>query len=64
LDDSERVMMQAAAGSTPKWQGPLPDPLKIIVVLRPERAREMDPPGEGYGGEEIAITNATVDRSE
>jgi len=56
--------MQAAAGSTPKWQGPLPDPLKIIVVLRPERAREMDPPGEGYGGEEIAITNATVDRSE
>jgi hypothetical protein len=61
-DEAPRVMIQAAAGSTHLWLQALPDPLTIVVVLRPERARELDPPGEGYGGEEIVIENATVDR--
>ncbi len=61
-DETPSTMITTAPGSGLLWQKPLPDPLTVIFVLRPDRAREMDPPGEGYGGEEIVIENATVDR--
>jgi hypothetical protein len=63
-DERPGIMISSAPGSSPLWQQPLPDPLTVIFVLRPERARELDPPGEGYGGEEFVIENATVERSE